>query len=169
MNTGRVGGTEGDERSKKVRIPHSSAIVKGIAEGTIEWESDPDFGYQVAAQRAGHRRGGPAASCSRGSSTSEQGRTDEYARWVERLKAERVEFLSKYPSLGRDRRRGPLAPRGWPDDVSVKLAVQRTARGLEAAVNAARRRSDGRPALTRLRRARRRAAPAARAHRSAPS
>ena len=35
-----------DERSKKVRIPHSSAIVKGIAEGTIEWERDPDFGYR---------------------------------------------------------------------------------------------------------------------------
>src|SRR6266566_2183632 len=35
MNTGRVGGTEDDERSRKVRIKQSSAIVKGIAEGTI--------------------------------------------------------------------------------------------------------------------------------------
>jgi phosphoenolpyruvate carboxykinase (ATP) len=49
MNTGRVGGPEADERSKKVRIRHSSAIVKGIAEGTIEWERDPDFGYLVAS------------------------------------------------------------------------------------------------------------------------
>src|SRR5436853_2056955 len=48
MNTGRVGGPEDDDRSAKVRIPHSSAIVKGVAEGTIEWEDDPDFGYQVA-------------------------------------------------------------------------------------------------------------------------
>src|SRR5262245_49296301 len=39
MNTGRVGGTDEDERSKKVRIQHSSAIVKGIAEGTIGWEA----------------------------------------------------------------------------------------------------------------------------------
>src|SRR6185503_4757097 len=31
MNTGRVGGRDEDERSKKVRIQHSSAIVKGIA------------------------------------------------------------------------------------------------------------------------------------------
>src|SRR6266480_4734633 len=45
MNTGRVGGPEDDERSRKVRIKHSSAVVKGIAEGTIEWERDPDFGY----------------------------------------------------------------------------------------------------------------------------
>src|ERR671926_951827 len=49
MNTGRVGGPEGDERSKKVKIRHSSAIVKAIAEGTIEWEPDPDFGYLVAS------------------------------------------------------------------------------------------------------------------------
>src|SRR5256714_12156115 len=49
MNTGRVGGPDDDERSKKVKIKHSSAIVKGIAEGTIEWEKDPDFGYLVAS------------------------------------------------------------------------------------------------------------------------
>src|SRR5947209_4228563 len=49
LNTGSVGGQAGAESAKKVRIPHSSAIVKGIAEGTIEWESDPDFGYLVAS------------------------------------------------------------------------------------------------------------------------
>ena len=48
MNTGSVGGPAAEERSRKVRIPHSSAIVKGIAEGTIEWELDPDFGYKIA-------------------------------------------------------------------------------------------------------------------------
>jgi phosphoenolpyruvate carboxykinase (ATP) len=53
MNTGRVGGPEDDERSRKVRIKHSSAVVKGIAEGTIEWERDPDFGYLVASSVPG--------------------------------------------------------------------------------------------------------------------
>src|SRR6184192_2468608 len=53
LNTGRVGGPEEDERSKKVRIKHSSAIVKGIAEGTIEWERDPDFRYLVASSVPG--------------------------------------------------------------------------------------------------------------------
>src|SRR5665811_620880 len=48
MNTGRIGGGDDDDRSKKVRIQHSSAVVKAIAEGTIEWEKDPDFGYLVA-------------------------------------------------------------------------------------------------------------------------
>jgi phosphoenolpyruvate carboxykinase (ATP) len=96
MNTGRVGGPEDDERSRKVRIKHSSAIVKGIAEGTIEWERDPDFGYFVAASVPGiddpeilqpHRL------------YAEQGREDDYRALVERFKAERAEFLSGFASL----------------------------------------------------------------------
>src|SRR5215208_3888041 len=53
LNTGTVGGAAGSEHARKVRIPHSSAIVKGIAEGTIEWEQDPDFGYLVATRVPG--------------------------------------------------------------------------------------------------------------------
>ena len=48
LNTGRVGGKDDDDRSKKLRIPDTSACVKGIAEQTIAFEEDPDFGYQVA-------------------------------------------------------------------------------------------------------------------------
>ena len=33
LNTGRVGGKDHDDRSKKLKIPHTSACVKGIAEG----------------------------------------------------------------------------------------------------------------------------------------
>jgi phosphoenolpyruvate carboxykinase (ATP) len=98
LNTGRVGGPDEDERSKKVTIPHSSAIVKGIAEGTIEWERDPDFGYSTAAGVPGidptdadllHPRRLYEA----------QGRTTEYEELVARFKAERVEFLSGFASL----------------------------------------------------------------------
>src|SRR2546427_2856867 len=53
MNTGRIGGDEKDERSKKVRIQQSSAVVKAIAEGTIKWEKEPDFGYLVAKEVPG--------------------------------------------------------------------------------------------------------------------
>ena len=96
LNTGRVGGPEDDERSKKVRIKHSSAIVKGIAEGTIEWERDPDFGYLVASTVPGiddvevlqPRR-----------LYERTGRANEYREHVVRLKAERAEFLAKFPSL----------------------------------------------------------------------
>jgi phosphoenolpyruvate carboxykinase (ATP) len=96
MNTGRVGGPEEDERSKKVRIKHSSAIVKGIAEGSIEWERDPDFGYLVASAVPGiddvevlqPRR-----------LYERTGRAKEYREQAERLKTERTEFLGKFGSL----------------------------------------------------------------------
>jgi phosphoenolpyruvate carboxykinase (ATP) len=99
MNTGRVGGPEDDERSRKVRIKHSSAIVKGIAEGTIEWERDPDFGYLVASSVPAIDD--PEILQPRGL-YSEQGREGEYRALVERFKAERVEFLEKFPSLSEE-------------------------------------------------------------------
>ena len=99
MNTGRVGGRESDERSKKVKIPHSSAVVKAIAEGTITWDTDPDFGYQVASEVPGlddtellqPRRLYQA-----------QGRMQEYQDFVERFKAERRTHLERFPHLSRE-------------------------------------------------------------------
>ena len=96
LNTGRVGGPDGDDRSRKVRIKHSSAIVKGIAEGTIEWERDPDFGYLVAASVPGIDE--PEILQPR-RLYEEQGRGDEYRALVERFKAERAEFLRGFASL----------------------------------------------------------------------
>src|SRR6266498_2449795 len=96
LNTGRVGGPDEDERSKKVRIKHSSAIVKGIAEGTIEWERDPDFGYLVASSVPGIDDDEvlqPRRLYER------TGRIDEYRAHVQRLKAERAEYLSRFSSL----------------------------------------------------------------------
>ena len=96
LNTGRVGGIESDARSKKVEIEHSGAIVKAIAEGTITWEQDPDFGYELAASLPGvddiellqPRR-----------LYTRTGRSDEYQGVVKRLKGERIEFLGRYPGL----------------------------------------------------------------------
>jgi phosphoenolpyruvate carboxykinase (ATP) len=99
MNTGRVGGPESDERSRKVRIKHSSAIVKGIAEGTIEWERDPDFGYLVASSVPGIDD--PEILQPR-KLYEEQGRGDEYRALVQRFKAERADFLKGFPSLSDD-------------------------------------------------------------------
>src|SRR5712691_1229006 len=98
MNTGRVGGPEEDERSQKVRIKHSSAIVKGIAEGTIEWERDPDFGYLVAQSVPGIDDADADVLQPR-RLYERTGRMDEYRAHVERLKAERAEFLARFPSL----------------------------------------------------------------------
>ncbi len=99
LNTGRVGGKDGDDRSKKVKIPHTSACVRGIAEQTIKWDEDPDFGYQVAAEVPDFddiellqpRRLYGA-----------QGRADEYERAVEKLKHERVGHLQQFTQLSDD-------------------------------------------------------------------
>ncbi|MHB1526810.1 MAG: phosphoenolpyruvate carboxykinase [Candidatus Dormibacteria bacterium] len=99
LNTGAVGGGDRDPNAKKVRISHSSAVVKAIAEGTISWERDPDFGYEVASSVPGfddpellrprllyHR----------------QGRDPEHAAIVERLQRERQEYLASFPGLNPD-------------------------------------------------------------------
>ena len=96
LNTGRVGGKDDDERSKKVKIPHTSACVKGIAEGTISWTDDDDFGYQIAESIPDFDDGEllqPRKLYER------QGRMQEYDDMVERLKAERVERLRGFPQL----------------------------------------------------------------------
>jgi phosphoenolpyruvate carboxykinase (ATP) len=99
LNTGRVCGPDDDKRSKKVGIDDSSAVVKAVAEGTIEWQVDPDFGYEIAASVPGIDDAEllrPAELYRR------TGRAEEYARLVERFKAERKEFLGQFPKLDRE-------------------------------------------------------------------
>jgi phosphoenolpyruvate carboxykinase (ATP) len=79
-----------------VRIKHSSAIVKGIADGTIEWERDPDFGYFVAASVPGIDDDEVLQPRKLYERT---GRKDEYDAHVARLKSERGDFLSAFSSL----------------------------------------------------------------------
>jgi phosphoenolpyruvate carboxykinase (ATP) len=98
MNTGSVGGKAGTDGAKKVRIPHSSAIVKGIAEGTVEWERDPDFGYSVAASVPGIDADDLDVLQPKRLYEA-QGRLDEYESLAERFKAERTAFLQDFPSL----------------------------------------------------------------------
>ena len=96
MNTGRVGGREDDERSKKIKIPTSSAVVKGIAEGTITWDEDPDFGYEVASSVPGidDKELLQPRLLYEG-----QGRSKEYEDFVDRFKSERIEFLEGFAGL----------------------------------------------------------------------
>ena len=96
FNTGRVGGSEGDERSKKIRIQHSALVQQGIVDGSIEWVEDPDFGYLVAERipefddvellqpRRLYER---------------QDRSEEYRKEVERLEAERRDYLAGFSNL----------------------------------------------------------------------
>jgi phosphoenolpyruvate carboxykinase (ATP) len=96
LNTGRVGGGDGDDRSKKVKIPHTSACVRAIAEDSISWMQDEDFGYLVAedvpdlddAELLRPRR-----------LYERQGRMQEYDEIVGRLKRERHARLEEFPEL----------------------------------------------------------------------
>ena len=99
MNTGRIGGKESDERSKKIKIPASSAIVKSIAEQSIKWDDDDDFGYEVATEVPGVDD--PELLQPR-RLYERQGRMDEYDAMVQRFKSERVEHLRKYPELSEE-------------------------------------------------------------------
>jgi len=99
INTGRIGGDDKDSRSKKVRIQHSSAIVKAIAEGTIKWERDADFGYLVATEvpeldDADYLQ--PKKLYER------QGRLDEYNQLVAKYNADRREYLRKWKGLSEE-------------------------------------------------------------------
>ncbi|MGZ8796396.1 MAG: phosphoenolpyruvate carboxykinase (ATP), partial [Thermoanaerobaculia bacterium] len=99
LNTGRIGGGDKDNRSKKVRIQHSSAIVKAIAEGTIKWEKGPDFGYLVASEVPGiddHDYLRPRKMYER------QGRMDEYKQLVQKYNTDRREYLRKWQGLSEE-------------------------------------------------------------------
>jgi len=96
LNTGRVGGGDDHEGSKKVTIPYSSAIVQAIVEETITWTADPDFGYEIAQVVPGvddveilqPRR-----------LYDRQDRGAEYDAMVSRMKRERREYLASFPGL----------------------------------------------------------------------
>ena len=98
LNTGRIGGGDADDRSRKVRIQHSSAIVKAIAEGAVEWETDADFGYEIAASLPGVE-GEDNEVLQPRRLYERQGRTEEYRQIVDRLKSERREYMKKWEGL----------------------------------------------------------------------
>ena len=71
-------------------------MVAGVVSGTIEWTTDPDFGYQVATSVPGVSDSEllqPRRLYER------QGRLDEYDEWVARLKQERRRYLEAFSAL----------------------------------------------------------------------
>jgi phosphoenolpyruvate carboxykinase (ATP) len=96
LNTGRVGGDDDDGRSKKVRIPDSSAVVAGIVAGTITWETDPDFGYDVATAVPGVE---DVELLQPRRLYDRQDRLSEYTAQVSRLKEERHQYLASFTAL----------------------------------------------------------------------
>jgi phosphoenolpyruvate carboxykinase (ATP) len=99
MNTGSIGGDGKQEGSKKVKIQHSSAVVKAIAEGTIKWEKDPDFGYLVATEVPGID---DADYLQPKKMYERQGRLDEYNQLVAKYNDDRRAYLRKWKGLSEE-------------------------------------------------------------------
>ena len=82
-----------------MKIQHSSAVVKAIAEGTIKWGIDPDFGYLVATEVPGIDDQDylqPKRMYER------QGRLDEYRQLVAKYNTDRREYLRKWKGLDQE-------------------------------------------------------------------
>jgi len=96
LNTGRVGGAGDDPGSKKITPEMSAAIVAAIAAGAIDWETDPDFGYEVAT--AVPSIDDPQILRPRLLYES-LGRGTEYGQLVAALHTDRRAHMAKYPDL----------------------------------------------------------------------
>jgi phosphoenolpyruvate carboxykinase (ATP) len=97
MNTGWIVDETGPD-GKKIAVEHSSACVRAIAEGGLEWSKDPDFGYQVPVSVPGIAPEDEDLLRPR-ERFAALGRMDDYHAWVERLNAERRAFLDGFPGL----------------------------------------------------------------------
>lgn len=88
LNTGSVGGKE---KGKKITINDSTAIMKEIACGTIEWEKDKDWNCLIAKKIPGidPKKLNPRNYFS----------NSEYNALVEKLRAERKAWLAQFPLL----------------------------------------------------------------------
>jgi phosphoenolpyruvate carboxykinase (ATP) len=96
LNTGSIGANDGSP-GEKVTIRVSTEIMKQIAKEGIEWQKDPDWGYEVPKNVPGldlakydpHTYYAP----------------EKYRELVDRLRAERRAWLAQFPGLD------PVIPR----------------------------------------------------------
>jgi len=96
LNTGYVGGAEKNESSKKITILDSSNILEGIIQKSITWKEDDQFGYFISQEVPGVEDGEilqPKFLYRR------QNREKEYQALVDRIRAERKEYIHKYTHL----------------------------------------------------------------------
>jgi phosphoenolpyruvate carboxykinase (ATP) len=90
LNTGSIGAKPGVP-GEKITIRVSTEIMKQIAKEGVRWEKDPDWGYDVPAEVPGVdlEKYDPRRHYSK----------EEYAALVDKLRAERREWLAKFPGL----------------------------------------------------------------------
>lgn len=96
LNTGKIGGADDPDGGKEIRIEHSSAIVKAIAEQTITWMPDVDFGYWIAESVPGIDDA--EVLCPRDRYAA-QGREEAYTARVCELKRQRTGYIAGHVGL----------------------------------------------------------------------
>ncbi|HEY6049923.1 MAG TPA: phosphoenolpyruvate carboxykinase, partial [Thermoanaerobaculia bacterium] len=90
LNTGSIG-ARGGSPGEKITIRVSTEIMKQIAKEGIEWEADPDWGYDVPTDV-------PGVDLEKYTPNSHYS-DSEYDALVTKLRAERREWLAKFPGL----------------------------------------------------------------------
>jgi phosphoenolpyruvate carboxykinase (ATP) len=95
MNTGSVGG-EGEGR--EIGEDQGATVLDAIRAGSIEWESDPDFGYETAESVPGIE-GSDRDLLSPRYLYSKTERPYKYAEIVQRLRREAAELIGGLEGL----------------------------------------------------------------------
>ncbi len=90
LNTGSIGASDGSP-GEKVSIQVSTEIMKQIAKEGIEWEKDPDWGYEIPRKVPGLdlAKYDPRTCYA----------PEKYRELVDRLRAERRAWLAQFPGL----------------------------------------------------------------------
>jgi phosphoenolpyruvate carboxykinase (ATP) len=90
LNTGSIGAKDGSA-GEKVTIRVSTEIMKQIAKEAIEWERDPDWGYETP-------KSVPGLDLAKYSPKTYY-TPEQYRRLVDNLRAERRAWLAQFPGL----------------------------------------------------------------------
>jgi len=90
LNTGSIGASDGFP-GEKVSIRVSTEIMKQIAKEGIEWETDPDWGYEFP-------RNVPSLDLAKYDPRTYYA-PEKYRELVDRLRAERRAWLAQFPGL----------------------------------------------------------------------
>ena len=90
LNTGSIGATEGSP-GEKITIRVSTEIMKQIAKEGIEWERDPDWGYETPKKV-------PAVDLAKYSPMTYYA-PEKYRELVDKLRSERRAWLAQFPGL----------------------------------------------------------------------
>src|SRR5688500_20067323 len=90
LNTGSIGANDGSP-GEKVSIRVSTEIMKQIAKEGIEWEKDPDWGYEVP-------KSVPGLDLAKYDHRTYYS-PEKYRELVHRLRVTRHDWLAQFPGL----------------------------------------------------------------------